>query len=81
MTLRQGEFNYWHLINLSDSLALFISLSYLLSTGFNATNLRQLFPCFDQPEYRTTFNFTVYHTEGYTLIINADEVDTSDGPV
>lgn len=60
----------------SDSL----NYSYLLTTGFNLTNLRAVFPCFDQPEFRSTFNFTVFHSEDYSMVTNSEEV-TKEGPM
>lgn len=41
--------------------------SFLITTGSGVTHLRNLFPCYDQPEFRTTFKITVYHPEGVVI--------------
>lgn len=43
--------------------------------GPHNTNLRSIFPCYDEPEFRATYQFDIFYPAEYTLVVNShDEV-------
>ena len=52
-------------------------------THFEKTAARQLFPCWDDPAYKTTFDIEVTHEDEYTVLSNMPvlKIDDADGDV
>jgi len=42
----------------------------LYATHFQAIGARQIFPCWDEPEYKATFNISIHHRKEYTVLSN-----------
>ncbi|XP_054706486.1 uncharacterized protein LOC129216302 [Uloborus diversus] len=43
---------------------------YLATTEFEAIDARRMFPCFDEPSFKATFNVTLYHDPSYIALSN-----------
>jgi hypothetical protein len=50
----------------------------LILTHFGKVAARQVFPCWDDPAYKTTFNITVKHEAEYTVLSNMPELKSYD---
>jgi len=59
-------------------LRLFFIYSDLILTHFGKIAARQMFPCWDDPAYKSTFNITVTHDAGYTALSNMPELESND---
>ncbi|CAH1185996.1 unnamed protein product [Phyllotreta striolata] len=49
---------------------------YLIATQFEPTSAREVFPCFDEPKYKATFDISITHPYGTQTLSNA-EMDTT----
>ena len=43
---------------------------WMTATHFEKIGARRIFPCWDKPEYKTTFNISVKHHNNYSVISN-----------
>jgi aminopeptidase N len=50
-------------------------------TQFEATDARRAFPCFDEPDYKATFDVTAIVDKGLAAISNAKVISDTPGPV
>ncbi|XP_053175963.1 alanyl (membrane) aminopeptidase-like b [Scomber japonicus] len=56
------------------------SMRYLAATNLEPTDARKVFPCFDEPEMKATFDVTVKHRKSMSAIGNAKKkTDNIDG--
>lgn len=44
----------------------------LVSTQFNSIGARRLFPCWDEPAFKATFDITLKHSKKYNVISNME---------
>lgn len=49
-------------------------IKYFIATKFEPTYARWAFPCFDEPEYKSTFEITVLHPPQYVALSNEREL-------
>jgi len=49
---------------------------WLVTSHMEPTDARSVFPCFDEPALKSTFNVTLVRREGYTSLSNMPLVDT-----
>ena len=47
---------------------------YYLATHMQPTYARKVFPCYDEPKFKSVFNLTIVHRKGYHAISNMDSV-------
>lgn len=45
----------------------------MVATNFNPTNARKVFPCFDEPQLKATFDITIQHPIGSFALANTKE--------
>ncbi len=57
---------------------MFGTCSYLAATTLQAGQARYVFPCFDEPSYKATFQLTVVYKPPYTVLSNAELESTED---
>jgi puromycin-sensitive aminopeptidase len=50
----------------------------MATTQFEATEARRAFPCWDEPDLKTTFGITLVVDDGLTAVSNASEIERSD---
>jgi len=43
---------------------------WLYATHFQTIGARQIFPCWDEPEFKATFNISIKHRKEYTVLSN-----------
>lgn len=43
---------------------------WLLATQFQPIGARQIFPCWDEPRFRTTFELSIMHNSSFTILSN-----------
>ncbi|XP_044259024.1 uncharacterized protein LOC123007677 [Tribolium madens] len=79
--LDQNEYNltltYYGNVNIYDLQALYKSsykngnqTEYFVVTHLHPMHARRLFPCFDEPDFKATFELTVTYPRGYTVLSN-----------
>ena len=69
--------------NLSDSLRGFYRSklsdnSYIATTQFEPTDARKAFPCFDEPNKKSTFNISIIAPKGYHALSNMPVLEKKD---
>ena len=42
----------------------------MIATKFEPTDARKAFPCFDEPQLKTTYEITIEHPTGYYALSN-----------
>jgi aminopeptidase N len=52
---------------------------YMLSTQFESCDARRAFPCFDEPNLKSTFDFEIEIPKGQTVISNMPVASERDG--
>lgn len=52
-----------------------INLQYL-STQFESTDARSVFPCFDEPQFKASLQLSLLHAEGLVALANMDQAMT-----
>ncbi|XP_072004560.1 aminopeptidase N-like [Engystomops pustulosus] len=70
---------------LADDLAGFYRSEYvedgvnkiIATTQMQAPDARKAFPCFDEPEWKATFNITLRHKSDYVALSNMDIIDVT----
>lgn len=50
---------------------------YLVATQFQPDYARKVFPCFDEPQYKATFELKIVHPIGYIVSFNTRQVNSS----
>ena len=46
----------------------------MLATSFTPSETRKGFPCFDEPQFKATFDITIQHPAGTIAISNAQQM-------
>ncbi|KAL7025611.1 hypothetical protein ACKWTF_013562 [Chironomus riparius] len=47
---------------------------YYLATHMQPTYARKVFPCYDEPKFKSVFNLTIIYLSGYHAIFNTDSI-------
>nr|XP_022919428.1 uncharacterized protein LOC111428220 [Onthophagus taurus] len=49
---------------------------FVATTQFQPTHARKVFPCFDEPKYKASFDFTITRSKNFMALFNTKKIDT-----